>query len=110
MGNLTENLVRDIAFNLVDFIDFMDLKGFSNCFNSNDVLFERTTGRIRIDSYGDCRYFLLKEEIGSNIWELGSLLFTLLKGNPPYDKKTQSDPRYSCLSKGQFQKFWGTIS
>jgi len=109
MGGLSESLVRDIAYNLIELIDFMDLKGFSHCFNSNDVLFEKATGKVRIDNYGDGRYFLLKEELNSDVWELGSLLFTLLKGNPPYSKKTQSDPHYSCLQKGQFQKFWGIV-
>lgn len=80
----------------------MDLKGFSNCFNSNDVLFDKATGKIRIDNYGDGRHFVTKEELSSDVWELGSLLFTLLKANPPYSKKTPSDPHYSCLNKGQF--------
>lgn len=109
VGSLSETVARDLAHSLVEFAEEMEKKGFSGCFNSNDVCFERATGRVRVDNYGDWRFFCNKEELGPDAWEVGSLLFTLLKGNPPYSKKSQSDPHYSCLNKGQFQKFWGIV-
>lgn len=33
----------------------------------------------------------------------------MLKGNPPYNKKSISDPHYQSLVKGQFEKFWGLV-
>lgn len=87
----------------------MNSHGFINCFNSNDVLFERTTGAIKIDNYGDSKFFTAHEEPNTDIWELGTLIFTLLKGNPPYNKKTQSDTHFNLLNKGQFVKFWGLV-
>lgn len=37
----------------------MNTHGFVNCFNSNDVLFEKKTGSIKIDNYGDSKHFVL---------------------------------------------------
>jgi hypothetical protein len=46
----------------------MNQKGFVNYFNSNDVLFERNSGKIRIDNYGDSQHFILKEDTISDVW------------------------------------------
>lgn len=90
----------------------MEEKGFVNCFDSNDVFIHLNNGKIMIDGYGDRHFYKFKdknEENISSIWQLGSFLFTLLKGNPPYTKKVQSDPWYRMLNKQDFHKFWGSI-
>ena len=80
----------------------MQQKGFKNCFNSNNVLIERNTGLIKIDNYGDSNHFVISEQNVSDTWELGEFLFTLLKKCPPFAKKSQSDPRFNLLTKGDF--------
>lgn len=80
----------------------MQQKGYSNCFDSNNVLIEKSTGHIKIDNYGDSVHFIIRDQSVSDIWELGEFLFTLLKKCPPFTKKSQSDPRFSLLNKGEF--------
>lgn len=100
MGTLSETLAQYFAFTLLDLIKIMSEKGFKNCFDSNNVLIERNTGRIKIDNYGDSLNFLIRQQSISDIWEIGEFLFTILKKCPPFTKKAQSDPRFNLLNKG----------
>jgi serine/threonine protein kinase len=109
MGHLSERLAKDLTHTLLTFIEFIEGKGFKSCFNPNDILIEKATGQIKIDNYGDSQHFITKDETSSDVWELGSFLFTLLKGNPPYNRKAQSDHHFNCLDKGLFQRFWELI-
>ena len=70
--------------------------------DSKDIFFEKSKGKIRFDNYGDSCHFLKKQETGTDIWELGTLLFSLLKGSPPYQNRLPNDIHFNCLNKGQF--------
>jgi len=60
MGNITEKLAKDFIFQITHFIRFMELNGVVSCFNSNDILIEERTGKLKIDNYGDSSYFITK--------------------------------------------------
>lgn len=109
MGPLSETLTQYFAYTVLNLIKAMQGKGFSNYFDSSNVLIDKNTGLIKIDNYGDSLHFIIREQSVSDIWELGEFLFTLLKKCPPFTKKSQSDPRFSLLNKGEFDKFWGTF-
>lgn len=83
----------------------MSKKGFIDSFNSNSVFLSQSTGAIKFDIYGDQRYIQLKNST-SDIQEIGSLIFTLLNGFPPFERKQKNDIRYLSLSKQQFEKYW----
>jgi serine/threonine protein kinase len=102
VGNISEKFARDIAFQFLSFLKSMNDKGFVNYFDSKDVFFEKNKGKILFNNYGDSCHFLKKPETGTDIWELGALLFNLLKGIPPYQNRLPNDMHYNCLNKGQF--------
>lgn len=102
MGTLSDRLAQYFAYTLLNLIKNMQSKGIVNCFNPNDVLIEKRTGALKIDNYGDSNHFLVREPTGTDIWELGEFLFTILKKCPPFTKKSQSDPRYNFIIKGDF--------
>lgn len=64
---------------------------------------------MRIDNYGDRKYFKVQDAFISNSWEIGALFFTCIKGIPPYNSKSQSDLHFTALKNGQFNKFWKMI-
>ena len=80
----------------------MQQRGFTKCLNPEDLFINSSTGEIIIDTYGDREHFKVKSESLSDVWELGSFIFTCLKNIPPYQNKLAKDPHFNCLIKAQF--------
>lgn len=110
VGPLTENLTKDLILKILELIRFLNEKNLHNLFYPQDVYVDRKTAEIRIDCCGDRRHFKLQEDYISDLWELGFFAFTCLKSIPPYTRKSSSDIHYTCLVKGNHQKFWTQIN
>ena len=79
------------------------------CFE--DVYVDTNTNSLKIDNYGDRRYFqnfnhLQNQEEYPDTWQLATILFTLFNKYPPYTVPNSNDKHYLSLSKGNFEKFW----
>lgn len=83
----------------------MSLQGSADYFEFYDLYFDLASGQIRIDIYGDRKFFKVKKEYSSNSWEIGKWFFTCTHGFPPYEP-FPNDIFFLALKKNDFKKFW----